>query len=224
MSWNRKEISATERIQDGEQQNYSVRGAGEPRVAFSVPAAMTGQLERLSTQNGSTRVFFSEPQGYNRSNPFVMKNFSFMISLCCLLIFTACRSSEDYLKAGNRFFAAGRYPDAELNYKKALQKNNRFGEGYYRLGLTESKLGRPVDAQKDLTVARALSPGRDEIEIALADVEMTSYLADPNRPAALYNDLRDIANGLLTRNAESYDGLRILGVLAWTDRDLKRAL
>ena len=66
----------------------------------------------------------------------------------CALVFSlailpGCSASkQSYLAKGNKFFAAGKYDEAALNYRAAIQKDAAFGEAYYRLGLTAIKLTR----------------------------------------------------------------------------------
>ena len=36
--------------------------------------------------------------------------------------------------------AAGKYADAELQYRQSISKDPKFAEGYYQLGLLEYKL------------------------------------------------------------------------------------
>ena len=51
-------------------------------------------------------------------------------------IIVSCRQSpQEYVAKGNTFFDARKYEEAILKYKKAVQKDSKFGEGYYRLGL-----------------------------------------------------------------------------------------
>ena len=47
---------------------------------------------------------------------------------------------QRYLDSGNKYFEKGRYKEARIKYKNALQKDMKFGPAYYRLGLTELKL------------------------------------------------------------------------------------
>lgn len=89
--------------------------------------------------------------------------------------------------------------------------------------MTLEKLGKPQEAWQALTRAADLLPKRDDVRVALADLTLSGYLADKNRPAALYNKVSDIANQLLGENAASYDGLRLKGHLALADRKPKEA-
>ena len=72
-----------------------------------------------------------------------------------LALITACSNDVGYLRkkyldSGNKYFGNEKYKEASIMYRRALQKDMRFGEAYYRLGLSELKLGKPVDAMRAL--------------------------------------------------------------------------
>src|SRR5947207_787828 len=46
-----------------------------------------------------------------------------------------------YLDSGNKFFDRGKFKEARIMYLDALQKDQRYGPAYYRLGLTTLKTG-----------------------------------------------------------------------------------
>jgi tetratricopeptide (TPR) repeat protein len=146
------------------------------------------------------------------------------ISILLLLLVVSCRQSpQQYVAKGNTYYDAGQYGDAIINYKKAIQRNPKFGEGYYRLGLAELKTGKGRDAYAALNTASTLLPDRADIKITLADLLLLGYLGDKNRPAALYTQLTRLSDDLIARDPNSYDGFRIKGAIAWTDGRLKEA-
>ncbi|HKD06394.1 MAG TPA: tetratricopeptide repeat protein [Bryobacteraceae bacterium] len=125
---------------------------------------------------------------------------------------------------GNRFFASGKYPDAILNYRNAIQKDTSFAEAYYRLGIAERKSGDATAARSDLGTAHTLAPTRDDVSVALADVDLELLWSDLRRPKSLYQELTQVSDALLAHNPDSYDGLRIKGNLSWLDRNDNKAL
>ena len=144
---------------------------------------------------------------------------------CGAAIFTAgCRQSpQDYLAKGNQFFTAGKNEEAILNYKKALQKDARFGEAYYRLALAELKTGDGRDAYPALVSASRLLPDRPDVKASLADLLLLSYAGDSARPAGFYTQLNKLSDEFLAKDKHSYDGLRIKAYLAWSDGRFKDA-
>src|ERR1700693_1095284 len=102
----------------------------------------------------------------------------FVLSGCLFFSVSCGRSPQSYLEKGNNFFTAGKYDEAALNYRKAVGKDARFGEAYYRLGLTALKLKDPGEAYKALSSAAEILPQRADIEVSLADLLLPSSLAD----------------------------------------------
>src|SRR5882762_3343817 len=101
-----------------------------------------------------------------------MKKIAAPAALVCALVLvtTSCRqSAQGYLAKGNQLFAAGKNYEAILNFRKAIQKDQRFGEAYYQLGLVELKAGKPREAYAALTGAATLLPDRTDVKVTLAD-------------------------------------------------------
>src|SRR5437879_868360 len=122
---------------------------------------------------------------------------------------TGCsRNPSYYIDRGNTLFEAGKYSDAVLAYRKAIQGSARSGEAYYRLGLVEVKLKKAHDAYQDLTRAADLLPDRNDVKSQLGDVILRAYLADRRRPKRLYDELTRLSSQLLAKDPNSFDGLR----------------
>jgi len=133
-------------------------------------------------------------------------------------------TKQGYLAKGNQLFAAGKYEDASLNYRKAIQKDKNFGEAYYRLGLTAIKLERGLLAYNALLRAVQLLPRNEEAKELYADVCLRMYLADTKHPQSLYTQIAEFSDELISQNSNSYEGLIIKGYLAATDRKLPQAI
>src|SRR5256714_8945150 len=65
-------------------------------------------------------------------------------------------AKRKYLENGNRYFDRGKYREASIMYRNAIQKDAKFGDAYYRLALTEWKLGRMSNAIRPLERAVGL--------------------------------------------------------------------
>src|SRR5271167_4507991 len=143
--------------------------------------------------------------------------------LCAGIVISCRQSPQQYVAKGNTFYDAGKYDDAIINYKKAIQSDAKFGEGYYRLGLVELKTGQNREAYGALNSASNLLPDRADVKVALADFLLLGYFESKSRPAVLHTQLTKLTDDLLAKDAHSYDGLRIKGALAWTDGRLKEA-
>ncbi len=146
---------------------------------------------------------------------------SVVISLCAG---TACiATKQGYVSKGNKLYDAGKFPDASLNYRKAIQKDPSFGEAYYRLGLAAMKQDQGNEAYDALYRAVQLLPDRMEVAVDLGDVILSGYLANPRRPRRLYDELTSIASQLVAKDPNSFDGLRFQGDIALTDGKYQRA-
>ena len=141
-----------------------------------------------------------------------------------LLFLSACSGPEQYLTKGNTAFQSGNYGDAEINYKKAIQKKPSWGEPYYRLGLTQLKEQKSVDGYQSLVKAAELDRDNDEITVTLANICLSAYMADSRRPKQLYDQISNLSQRLLAKNANSFDGLRLKGSIALIDRKPKEAI
>jgi cytochrome c-type biogenesis protein CcmH/NrfG len=134
------------------------------------------------------------------------------------LAMSACMTKHGYVDKGNKFFDEGRYFDAEINYRKSIQKDPNYGPAYYRLGLTEIAENNPVEAYNALFRASQVMPDNVEVKERFGSFCLEYYLRDPGRPQKLYQQVQQIATELLARNPNSFEGLRLQGYLAYEDR------
>jgi tetratricopeptide (TPR) repeat protein len=126
-------------------------------------------------------------------------------------------AKKRYLENGNKYFAKGKYKEASIMYRNALQKDQRYGLAYYHLALTDLKLGRVQNALGELRRAVELIPKEQpehlESEVRLAEV----YIAFAHDEQFL-TEVDGIIKDLLARDANSYDGHRLAA-----DLDFARA-
>lgn len=147
-----------------------------------------------------------------------MSRFAVLALSLGLLICSACgHNAKYYLNKANTQVAKGKLPDAELNYRKAIQLDTENGEAYAQLGALLLKERKASDAWSTLSRAAELLPDRDDIAVQVADLSLNSYRADPRHPKALYDKANQLSDRLLARNAESFDGLRLKAGLATAD-------
>ncbi|MDX2180112.1 MAG: tetratricopeptide repeat protein [Bryobacteraceae bacterium] len=131
---------------------------------------------------------------------------------------------QKYLESGNRYFNNSKFKEASIMYRRALQQDMRFGEAYYRLGLSELRLGRPVDALRALQRAVELEPDNQDAPAKLAELFLAAYTSNPKHPAEFLKEVEDNAKKILTRNPKSYDGLRLRGYVNLAKKDLDGAV
>ena len=144
-----------------------------------------------------------------------MSRVALPLTLTLVLFTGACtRNAEYYVNKGDQFVAQRKYADADLNYRKAIQKNPSLGKAYYQLGLTELKEGKLLEAYQTLGATIKLMPDSDEAKASLADLSFSLYLVDPRHSQAPYDQAILLSDQLLAKNPNSYDALRLKGHLA----------
>ena len=137
---------------------------------------------------------------------------------------TGCtRSAEEYVERGNALFEEGQYAEAELNYRKALQKQPDLGEAHYRLALSCLEDGRDREAYDALRQGVASSPDFAPAKVELARMMLDAYRSDPSRPEAIYAELQRLATDLIASDAR-VKGLNIKGKLALIDQRPEEAI
>jgi Flp pilus assembly protein TadD len=149
----------------------------------------------------------------------------------CLYIFVGlaifavgCRNSKYYIERGNSFAASGKFDEASLNYRKALQNDANSAEAYFRLGLSEIKLEHLRDALAELHRATDLAPERDDIRRELGELCLSGLIANPKLSKIPYQCLKDVSGQFLAKDPASYSGLRLKGYIALFDKRMGEAI
>ncbi len=128
------------------------------------------------------------------------------------------------MENGNKFFDKGKYKEASIMYRRALQKDLRFGEAYYRLGLTDLKLSSYSDAVRMLRRAAELQPSNSDAPAKLADLLLLASTQDQSHSAEFLKEVTELSAKLLRQNPNSFDGHRLKGQLALLAKDAPGAL
>ena len=122
------------------------------------------------------------------------------------------------MQSAKKYFDSGKYDDAIILYKKAIQKEPKSGEAYYRLALADLKLGKIPDAYQALSAASTFAADNEEIQSVFADFCFELYLLDKTIPKSLYDKVSKVSADLLAKNKQSYDGLRLKGYLDMAEK------
>ena len=137
---------------------------------------------------------------------------------------SGCRSSRDYLAEADRLFAARKYPDATLLYRKAIQEDPRSAEAYYKLGQAQRAEGSYAAAYDSFVRAVTLNPELDQAQIELGNLYLGAYLMETTKSDVVHQRISNIAGRLLKKNPHSFAGLRFRGYLALSDRKADEAI
>ncbi len=141
------------------------------------------------------------------------------VSILFLLVAGCGHNASDYLNRGAQQYAAGRYADAAINYRKALQKDVKSGAAYYGLGRSLLKEEKAPDAFNAIRQAVELAPENTDAKLLLTDLALPAYLSDSRRPKFLRDTLDGLAAQFLAKDPNSFDGFRLKAYLAVTDRN-----
>ncbi len=117
-----------------------------------------------------------------------LKTASLVLPLLVLL--AACSAdpkavSRKYVDRGNKYFAQRKYKEASILYRRALNKDLRSPDAWYRLGLVNTKLGVLPEARKDFSRAMGLDPANQDAVVQLGDLDLAFYLLDPGNWTSL---------------------------------------
>lgn len=146
-----------------------------------------------------------------------------------LLVLASCTTdpkvqAQRYVDNGNKFFAKAKYKEAAIMYRKALSKNALFGEAYYRLALTDLKLGGVGEAVGMFRRAVELQPDNMDAKVQLSTIYLIAATQNEREAPQLLQEASELAEKILTKDPNSYDGLRLSGQIALLKKDTKTAL
>lgn len=153
-----------------------------------------------------------------------------LLLLLVFVIFVASCSrdpkvqAQRYVANGNKFYEKNKYKEASIMYRRALQKDLRFGEAYYRLALADIQLGSYADAVRSLRRAVELQPDNADAVVKLIDIFMVAVAQDREHGDELLKEAKELADKLLQKDPNSYEGHRIEGQLALLRNDAPAAV
>jgi tetratricopeptide (TPR) repeat protein len=102
-----------------------------------------------------------------------------LIVACSLVaILTACNRDpnvrkQKYLESGNKYFAEGKYREAEIQYRNAIQLDSRFAQAHFQLSQTYLRLGDSNRAFGELGRTVELDPANYRAHTDLANLLVT---------------------------------------------------
>lgn len=154
-----------------------------------------------------------------------MKYLIALAPIGALLFSTACsQSPEKLISVANKYHQQKKYKEASILYQKAIAKDKKNAEAYYREGLNLLDDRNPVQAAQFLRRAVDLKPDNTDAEAKLAEIYLEAYASNPNKFKALLPEVRDLTQKILQRQPESFDGTRLQGLIYLADKDKDKAL
>jgi tetratricopeptide (TPR) repeat protein len=138
--------------------------------------------------------------------------------LAAIVLLSGCSRDPNvvkkhYLDSGNRYYDKGKFKEARIMYLDALQKDQRYGPAYYKLGLTSMKVGSVMDSihafQRAVELLPAENPDKWEATVKLSDI----YLNVAREQKQVLDEVEQDCQKLLKRDPNSFDGHRLTGDL-----------
>lgn len=102
-----------------------------------------------------------------------MLRISVAVVLVCATLAGGCSkdpevAKREYLTSGNTYFEQGKYAEATVEYRNAIQQDPRFGEARYKLAETHVKLNQPLEAYREYIRAADLLPANLDAQMKAA--------------------------------------------------------
>src|SRR5436305_10224700 len=110
-----------------------------------------------------------------------------------LLVLASCSTdpkaqAQRYVDQGNKFFGRAMYKEAGIMYRKAYGKSPLFGEAYYRMGLTDLKLGALGEAVGMFRRAKDLAPENTDAKVQFANIYLFAALQNTQEAQQLLDE------------------------------------
>src|SRR5579864_1016456 len=158
-----------------------------------------------------------------------MRRVCFLVAVPPILFLMACNRDpqamrDKCVRSGNKYFQTGKYKEASILYRRALQFDPKSGEAYYRLGLVNLALREYADAAGALQRASSLDPNNEDATARLAELFLTAYAANPQSNKRALEEAKPLVAQLLKRNPKSFGGLRLEADLATLSNDPETAI
>ena len=142
-----------------------------------------------------------------------------VFALAALVTLVSCNrdpnvAKKRYLDSGNKYYERGKFKEASIMYRNALQKDQRYGPAHYKLGLAYIHLGQFAPAVQSLRRAVELLPVEQpdhwQAAIKLSEIYLA---ASPDKEYLA--EVEGYTKGMLKRDPNSFDGHRLSGDLAF---------
>jgi len=100
-----------------------------------------------------------------------------LLACCCVLLVSAAagygQSVRSLVNGGNDLYRDRKYSDAEVNYRKALQKEGSLVQGHFNLGNALAKQGKGDEAAREFSIAAEKAQHQETKEAAYYNIGNT---------------------------------------------------
>jgi tetratricopeptide (TPR) repeat protein len=126
--------------------------------------------------------------------------------------------------SGNKYFQSGKFKEASILYRRALQLDPKYGEAYYRLGLVDLELQQYDEALNSLRRACDLDDSNEDAAVRLAGIYLSAYIGNREANKWALAEATTVIERILKKNPRSYQGLQLDADLALAANDPNTAI
>ncbi len=149
----------------------------------------------------------------------------FLLALACGMLFlTSCQTTEGILEKGREFHRQKKYAEAELQFRRVLQKEPNLAQAHFELAESIRLDGRVREAMPSYLKAYELAPQDAKIREVVSNYLLDLFLLSRQKPKLVYDQLKTISAALLSADAKSPEGLTIRAALAMSEKNFEPAV
>ena len=158
-----------------------------------------------------------------------MKRACYILAVLACLMAAGCSRDPKAMRdrcmiSADKYFQRGKFKEASILYRRALQLDPKDSEAYYRLGKVQIALGQYFDASRSLERASNLDPANEDAAVQLAQIYIAAYASNPQFNKHALEEARPLIAQIIKRNPNSFGGLRLEADLAVINNDLQAAI
>ena len=151
-----------------------------------------------------------------RRTPHLMSKRWLFFALALAVMLSACSFDPNkkklrYLNSGEKYFKAGNYRAAEIEFRNAIALDPKFEQAHYQLAKTYLKLSYFNDAFRELETTVSLNSKNSEAELQLADLLFAGKQ---------YQQAQQLAEKLIAADQRNVPAREMLGATYVATRDL----
>lgn len=129
-----------------------------------------------------------------------------MLAATLSLLSHACsKSPQTYLEAGKKYLEEDRYNEALIEFRNAINKDSRFAEAHYQMGLLYMRLGAWPQALQEMQATVGSDQNRMDVHIRIGNLLLIQRK---------YGEAREKAEWIIDKTPENLEA-RILEANSW---------
>ena len=157
-----------------------------------------------------------------------MRSRCIFAALACILLAGCNRDPKTMrdrcLASADKYLQNGKYKEASILYRRALQFDPKYADTYYRLGKVQLVLQQYGDAARAFERASSLDPTNEDAASRLAEIYIAAYVTNPQSNKQALQEAKSLVAQIARRNPNSYGALRLEADLATIANDTETAL